>query len=74
MVPRGLTATLMWSDSVVFDETVIDFDVPVSANVPEFSFVSVTEDEVFDAVMSIKSNAAEVDENELRVSLSHFCP
>jgi hypothetical protein len=27
--------------------TGIDFDVPVSSNVPEFSFVSVTEDEVF---------------------------
>jgi hypothetical protein len=36
--------------------TGIDFDVP------EFSFVSVTEDEVFNAVMSIKSNAAGVDE------------
>jgi hypothetical protein len=32
----------------------IDFDVPVSTNVPEFSFLS--------AVMSIKSNAAGVDE------------
>jgi hypothetical protein len=30
--------------------------------VPEFSFVSVTEDEVCNAVMSSKSNAAEVDE------------
>jgi hypothetical protein len=30
--------------------------------VPEFSFVSVTEDEVYNAVMSIKSNAAGVDE------------
>jgi hypothetical protein len=29
---------------------------------PEFSFVSVTEDEVYNAVMSIKSNAAGVDE------------
>jgi hypothetical protein len=36
--------------------------VPVSTNVPEFSFVSVTEDEVFNAVMSIKSNDAGVDE------------
>jgi hypothetical protein len=42
--------------------TGIDFDVPVSTNVPEFSFVSVTEDEVFNAVMSIKSNAAGMDE------------
>jgi hypothetical protein len=43
--------------------TGIDFDVPVSTNVPEFSFVSVTEDEVFNAVMSIiESNAARVDE------------
>jgi hypothetical protein len=42
--------------------TGIDFDVPVSTNVPEFSFVSVTEDEVFNAVMSIKSNAAGVGE------------
>jgi hypothetical protein len=33
----------------------------VSTNVPESSFVSVTEDEVFIAVMSIKSNAAGVD-------------
>jgi hypothetical protein len=32
--------------------------VPVSTNVPEFSFVAVTEDEVFNAVMSIKLNAA----------------
>jgi hypothetical protein len=36
--------------------------VPVSINVPEFSFVSITEDELFNAVMSIKSNAAGVDE------------
>jgi hypothetical protein len=36
--------------------------VPFSTNVPEFSFVSVTEDEVYNAVMSIKSNAAGVDE------------
>jgi hypothetical protein len=42
--------------------TGIDFDVPVSINVPEFSFVSVAEDEVYNAVMSIKSNAAGVDE------------
>jgi hypothetical protein len=35
--------------------TGIDFDVP------EFSFVSVTENEVCNAVMSIKSNAAGVD-------------
>jgi hypothetical protein len=33
----------------------IDFDVP------DFSFVSVTEDKVCNAVMSIKSNAARVD-------------
>jgi hypothetical protein len=46
--------------------TGIDFDVPVSTNVPEVSFVSVTEDEVFNAVMSIKSNAAGVD----KISLS----
>jgi hypothetical protein len=39
--------------------TGIDFDVP------EFSFVSVTEDEVFNAVMSIKSNAAGVNEISL---------
>jgi hypothetical protein len=39
-----------------------DFDVPVSTNVPEFSFVSISEDELFNAVMSIKSNAAGVDE------------
>jgi hypothetical protein len=31
--------------------------VPFSTNVPEFSFVSVTEDEVYNAVMSIKSIA-----------------
>jgi hypothetical protein len=43
------------------------FDVPVSTNVPEFSFVAVTEDEVFNAVMSIKSNAAGVDEIPLSV-------
>jgi hypothetical protein len=30
--------------------------------VPEFSFVLVTEDEVYNAVMSIKPNAAGVDE------------
>jgi hypothetical protein len=39
--------------------------VPVSTNVPEFSFLSVTEDEVFNAVMSIKSNVAVVDEIHL---------
>jgi hypothetical protein len=57
--PEGL----MWSGSVVFFtkpslSTRIDFDVPVSvsANVPEFFFVSVTDDEVCNAVMSIKSN------------------
>jgi hypothetical protein len=48
--------------------TGIDFDVPVSTSVPEFSFVSVIEDEVFNAVMSIKSNAAGVDE----IPLSFF--
>jgi hypothetical protein len=42
--------------------TEIDFDAPVSTNVPEFSFVLVTEVEVYNAVMSIKSNAAGVDE------------
>jgi hypothetical protein len=43
--------------------TWIDFDVPVSTNVPEFYFVSVTDDEVCNTVMmSFKSNAAEVDE------------
>jgi hypothetical protein len=42
--------------------TGFDFDVSVSTNMPEFSFVSVTEDEVRNAVMSIKSNAAGVDE------------
>jgi hypothetical protein len=73
MDPRGLVATLMWNGSVAFffDETVIeywvDFDVAVSTNVPEFSFVSVTEDEVFNAVMSIKSNVAGVDEIPLSV-------
>jgi hypothetical protein len=36
----------------------INFDVPVSANMPEFFFVSVTEDEICNAVMSIKSNPA----------------
>jgi hypothetical protein len=41
--------------------TGINFDVPVSTNVLEFSFVSVTENGVFNAVMSIKSNAAGVD-------------
>jgi hypothetical protein len=45
--------------------TGIDFDVPVSTNVPEFSFVSVTEDEVCNAVLSIKSNPAGVDEIHL---------
>jgi hypothetical protein len=39
--------------------TGVDFDVPISTNVPEFFFVLVTDDE---AVMSIKSNAAGVDE------------
>jgi hypothetical protein len=34
--------------------------------VPEFSFVSVTENEVCNCVMSIKSNAAGVDEIPLR--------
>jgi hypothetical protein len=42
--------------------TGIDFDVPVSTNVPEFSFVLVTEVEVYNAVMSIKPHAAGVDE------------
>jgi hypothetical protein len=36
--------------------TGINFDLHVSTNVPEFSIVSVTEDEVCNAVMSIKSN------------------
>jgi hypothetical protein len=59
-----LTATLMWSDSeFFFCETIIEyykvgFIVIVSSNMPEFSFVSVTEDEVCRAVMFIKSNAA----------------
>jgi hypothetical protein len=38
-----------------------DFDVPFSANVLEFSFVSGTEYQIYNAVMSIKSNAAGVD-------------
>jgi hypothetical protein len=42
--------------------TGIDFDLPFSTNLPEFSFVSATEDQVYNAVMSIKSNAAGVDE------------
>jgi hypothetical protein len=37
--------------------TWIDFDVPVSTDVPEFSFVSVTEDKVCNAVMAINLNA-----------------
>jgi sarcosine oxidase delta subunit len=41
--------------------TGIDFNGPASSNVPEFSFVLVTEDEVCNAVMFIKSNAAGVD-------------
>jgi hypothetical protein len=42
--------------------TGIDFNVPVPTNVPKFSLVSVTdEDEVCNAVMFIKSNAAGVD-------------
>jgi hypothetical protein len=36
------------------------------ANVPEFSFVSVVKDEVCNAVMSIKSNAAGMDVIPLR--------
>jgi hypothetical protein len=57
----------MWSGAVIFLSlsTGIDFDVPVSTNVPEFSFVSVTEDDVFNAVMSIKSNTAGVNEISL---------
>jgi hypothetical protein len=39
--------------------------VPVSTNVPEFSFVSVTEDEVVNAVICIMSTAAGVDEINL---------
>jgi hypothetical protein len=35
--------------------TGIDFDVPVSSNVPDSSFISITEDEVFNAVMSLLS-------------------
>jgi hypothetical protein len=55
----------MWSGSVVFFKrpslsTGIDFDVPVSTKLPEFSFVLVAADEVYNAVMSIKSNAARV--------------
>jgi hypothetical protein len=42
--------------------TGIDFDGPVSTNVPEPSFVSVTDDKVCNAVMSIKSNAARMAE------------
>jgi hypothetical protein len=47
--------------------TGIDLDVPFSANVLKFSFVSVIENEVRNAVMSYKSNAAEVDETPLNV-------
>jgi hypothetical protein len=36
--------------------TGIDFNLPVSSNIPEFSFASATEDEVCIAVLSIKSN------------------
>jgi hypothetical protein len=36
----------------------LDLKVPFSSNVLEFSFISVTESEVCNAVMSINSNAA----------------
>jgi hypothetical protein len=53
-------------DAVVyfFDKAFIrvDFDVAVSTNVPEPSFVSVTEDEVCNTVMPIQLSAAGVDE------------
>jgi hypothetical protein len=58
----------MWSGLVIFLMTRpslssgINFDLSVSTKVPEFSFVSVTEDEVCNAVMFIKLNAAGVDE------------
>jgi hypothetical protein len=53
----------------------IDFDVPVFTNVPGLTFVTVTEDEVCNAVMSIKSNAAGVYEIPLSFikSLCLFC-
>jgi hypothetical protein len=56
--------------------TEIDFDVPVYTFVPELIFVSVTENEVVcNAVMSIKSIAAGVDEIPLSFikSLCLFC-
>jgi hypothetical protein len=61
VVLNGLTATLMWSGSVFF---FLRHHHP--ANVPEFSFVSVVKDEVCNAVMSIKSNAAGMDVIPLR--------
>jgi hypothetical protein len=51
----------------------IDFDVPLTTSVPEFSFASITEDKVCNAVMSIKSNATVVDEIRLSLTMS-FLP
>jgi hypothetical protein len=40
----------------------IDFDIPQTENVPEFSFSTVAETDVKEAILSVKSNAAGVDE------------
>jgi len=40
----------------------IDFAIPRATNVPEFSFAQVTEVEVYNSILAIKSNAAGLDE------------
>jgi hypothetical protein len=52
--------------------TGIEFVVSVSTNVPEFSFVSITEDEVCNSMFSINSDAAGVDEIPLSFIWSLF--
>jgi hypothetical protein len=68
---KSLTLTLMRSGLVIF-LTRPSLSTGIDFNQPELSLVLVTEDDVCNAVMSVKSNTAGVDEI-LRVSLNHFC-
>jgi hypothetical protein len=39
----------------------LDFDIPVTLGVPEFSFITVDSKDVFDAFMAVKSDASGLD-------------
>jgi hypothetical protein len=45
---------IFFFDKTIIEYTEVDFNVLVSSYMPEFSFVSVTENEVWNDVMSIK--------------------